>query len=338
MTSKRPIIILCPARNEEQRLKKLLPAWELFADHIIIADQRSEDGTRAVAERFAKVIVIDNDSAECDEGYRSRLLVDKAREISREGIFIYLDADEIFSANILYSPEWKSFCDQPAGTAGLFEWICLWGSARKYLSMGRYAFAFIDDGRDVRSGSKLHSPRGAGAGPFQRQFFFNEIVNMHLCFINREIGIRKNNWYKVYYIIKGAKSYRHVNVNHNWLYDIKENDLLSVPESWLLDYSRRGIDVTSNVLPDLLWHDVDILRWFAKYGTKKFFFLDIWRGIDWEEKRRLARERGIQGIPDETLRKPSRIVIFLNGLGTHSFSFTGLLVKIKNRILRMLLP
>jgi len=338
MNDKRKVIVLCPARNEEFNLRRLVPSWQLFADHIIIVDQHSEDKTREVLAKFKNIIVVNNEDIDLNEGYRNTLLVNKAREITSHGIFLYLDADETLSANILHSPEWQTFCEEEPGTVGIFQWVNLWKTPFKYFSMGSYNFAFIDDGREVDTGNVIHGPRGAGGRYFPKEFFFNEIVNLHTRFINYEICKRKNNWYKVWYIVRGTKSYYHVNLNHNWFYSVKERDLCSTPKEWLGGYANKGIDITSTVTADLLWYDIEILRWFNKYGVKKFYLLDIWRDIDWEEKRKIALARGIQGIPLLPIKKPNRLILFYNGLGTYNFSWSDWMRKIKNRLLRILLP
>lgn len=338
MENKRPVIVLCPVRNEEDNLRKHIPAWQCFADYIIIADQHSSDNTRAVTSEFKNVIVIDNNDIGWIEGRRNELLIRKAREISHEGVFVYLDADETLSSNLVRSPEWGSFLAQRPGTAGIFEWVYLWYSPFKYLNMGKYIFAFIDDGREVDTRTELHATRGTGTGPFLKEFFFNEIVNLHFSYLNPQTALRKNNWYKSYYAVKGKRSRYFININHNWFYHIKEKNLLSTPDRWLADYTARGIDVTSSAIADLLWYDIEILKWFGQYGERKFFFLDIWRGIDWEQKRKLALARGIRGIPDRPIKKPHALIRFFNGIGTYNFSLFSFLVKVKNRIFRLFLP
>ena len=109
----REVIVLCPVRNEEHNLRRMLPTWELFADHIVVADQKSDDATRDVLAASKKVTVVDND-AEYDEAVRARLLLEAARNITQHGIFVYMDADETLSANVLDSPEWTAFLRQPS--------------------------------------------------------------------------------------------------------------------------------------------------------------------------------------------------------------------------------
>jgi len=174
---------------------------------------------------------------------------------------------------------------------------------------------------------------------FKKAFFFSEVVNIHFSFANFDRGLSRNNWYKALHMVKrGKKSFFSVNKSHNWFYQVKEKDLLPTRREWFQGYLDKGMDVTSNETPDLFWDDVEVLRWFNQYGTKRLFLLDIWRGIDWEEKRKIALERGIPGVPSSPIEQPSRAIVFFNGLGTYKFSLLELLRKIRTAVLKKILP
>jgi GTP:adenosylcobinamide-phosphate guanylyltransferase len=74
------IIIASPVKNEEWILPSTLKNFSSFADHIILADQKSTDKTREICARFEKVTVIDNPF----KGYTNEIrwmLLDEARKI-----------------------------------------------------------------------------------------------------------------------------------------------------------------------------------------------------------------------------------------------------------------
>ncbi|MGB8077207.1 MAG: glycosyltransferase family 2 protein, partial [Gallionella sp.] len=117
MTFAKPkIICLTPVRNESWILEKFLKAASLWADHIIIADQFSDDDSREIAGRFDKVILIRNPSAEFNEPERQRLLIEAARKIEGPRLLITLDADEFLTANFHDSAEWEFIMHAPPGT------------------------------------------------------------------------------------------------------------------------------------------------------------------------------------------------------------------------------
>src|SRR5690242_20974179 len=79
-TARPQIICVTPARNEAWIVERFLRAAELWADHVILADQHSTDQTVAIARQFDKVRVVTNPSGEYDEGKRQELLLAAARE------------------------------------------------------------------------------------------------------------------------------------------------------------------------------------------------------------------------------------------------------------------
>ena len=188
--TERSVILCCPIRNELHNLTRLLPAWQLYCDHVVIADQRSTDGSSEFLARATNITTVINDDLEFNENNRIKLMLAEARAISRSPILLFLDADETLSANILLSLEWKSFVRSEPGTAGYFLWVQLYGSAKRYIAYGKTGvpvhmpFAFVDDGRDFEDGTVMHGPRGPGLGSPTRMFFFNDVVNLHFFLTN----------------------------------------------------------------------------------------------------------------------------------------------------------
>ncbi|PYS70680.1 MAG: hypothetical protein DMF69_12770 [Acidobacteria bacterium] len=69
------IIVLVPVRNEAWILKTFLECASLWADHIIVADQSSTDGSTEIAAAFPKVTVIENPLPHYSEVERQQLLI-----------------------------------------------------------------------------------------------------------------------------------------------------------------------------------------------------------------------------------------------------------------------
>jgi len=105
----KPVILCCPVRNELHNLTRLLPAWNMYVDQIVVADQMSTDGTREYLSGFDNVHIIENRNPEFNEPARKRMLVDKARSLASGAILLFLDADETLSANVTTSLEWNRF-------------------------------------------------------------------------------------------------------------------------------------------------------------------------------------------------------------------------------------
>jgi Glycosyl transferase family 2 len=338
----RKVILCCPTRNEASNLKRMIPSWSTFTDHIIIADQNSNDDTKVIAAQFEKVILINNSDNDYNETNRIKLLVEKAREISDSAILLFLDADETLSGNVLDSPEWKIFCQSQPGTAGGFLWTQLWKSPWQYIASGYNApqymrFAFIDDGRPIGNTAVMHGPRGVGVDNPKATFFFNDVVCLHFPFVNFSRHIKKQNWYKAWWLTKGGKYY-HTNRNHNWYHFIETKNLSPIKPDWILPYSKLGIDITSVEINDIEWYDVEILRYFAKYGYKKFHLLDIWDEENWEHLRNLAIKYGFEGIPESPVEEPSFVFKMYMRLTEGRISLGTVINKLTRYLIRTILP
>src|SRR5207247_11196654 len=102
------VVVVAPVRNEAWILERFLTVTSRFADHIIIADQRSTDDSRAICSRYPKVRVIDNPTDEFNERDRQLLLLRHARAlVPSPRVILALDADEILAANTVDQPSWS---------------------------------------------------------------------------------------------------------------------------------------------------------------------------------------------------------------------------------------
>ena len=98
--------------------------------------------------------------------------------------------------------------------------------------------------------------------------------------------------------------------------------------------------LTSSECEDLLWYDVEILRWCECHGERRFRLLDIWQDVDWEALRLKAVARGIEGVPHRPVRIPPRWLIRFNSLSAGSFSVhpSSALRRTWRGFLRLILP
>ena len=116
------LICLTPVRNEAWILRAFLESTSQWADHIIVVDQKSIDGSREILKKFEKVILIENDSSEYDESVRQKLLINEARKIEGKNILIALDADEMFGGGFQNTQDWQKILDSKPGDMFGFQW------------------------------------------------------------------------------------------------------------------------------------------------------------------------------------------------------------------------
>ena len=299
--SRRDRLCLTPVRNEAWIIDRFLSAATSWANHVIVADQGSTDGTLAKLERTGVDVVI-NDSPAYDEDHRQRLLINRARQLGTNRILIGLDADEALSANVLSSEEWRRLESAAPGTILRFKWVnILPGFERAWIPQEPRAFGFVDDGAE-HHGKRIHSPRlpqPAGAPVIDLE----DVVVLHFQYAAWERMVSKHRWYQAWEHVKHQqkgplqifREYHHM--YGGW----DQAEIHAVKPEWLDGYSRLGIDFRSIDAESVTWWDSEVLQMLRQCGPEHFRRIDIW-DKDWgvllaaageSERERFADPRSI---------------------------------------------
>jgi glycosyltransferase involved in cell wall biosynthesis len=281
--AKPTIICLTPVKNEAWILDRFLQCASLWADHIIIADQNSTDGSQEIARRYPKVTLIENSSEAYHESSRQKLLIDAARKIPGPRLLVALDADEMLTANVLEHPEWNTVLTSPPGTIIEFSWLNLLPGFTDYVSLPNwyYPLGFMDDGSE-HTGNNIHSPRIPEPVTSPR-IRLQSISILHYQYVNWERTESKQRWYQCWETINNpSKSNVEIYRMYHYMDGFPKNEIHSFLIEHLSGYEKRGIDMTSLYRESLSWRDREIIEWLFKYGTKKFKKLDIW-DVNWSE-------------------------------------------------------
>lgn len=323
------IICLTPVKNESWILEKFLLAASLWADHIIIADQFSDDNSREIAGKFDKVILIKNPSVEFNEPERQRLLIEAARKIEGPRLLITLDADEFLTANFHDSDEWKFIMHAPPGTVIRFRWINLKPDLTKYWTPDIYfPWGFMDDGSE-HTGAVIHSTRiPMPLNPMTIDL--EEIKVLHYQYTDWERMASKHRWYQCWEVLNrpkrgGLEIYR----QYHHMYEVNDSDLHEVKEEWFDYYLSNNVDMKSVTKEGIYWWDREVLGYFQRYGTKVFRKLDIW-DTDW---KKLADHFKIEGVPADNDPRNFVDKMIYAWLKSEAYKKPG----ISNKILRKLL-
>ena len=284
MSTARPTIIcLTPLKNEAWILDRFLQCASTWADHILLADQHSTDGTREIARRYEKVRLLDNENEEYDEGARQRLLINAAREIPTKThrLFLALDADEVLSANWMESSEWNGLLSARPGTVLRFQWANVApGVQTGWIDPDVKPFGFVDDG-SPHEGKPIHSPRV----PVPRNapsLDLEEIRVLHYQYANWERMKSKQRWYQCWERLKYPDK-RPVTIYrqyHRMDPSLKNAEPLR-PE-WLRGYEEQGIDMRSIDAEPVYHWDAEVLDLLRTHGPAPFRRLDIW-DCDWRD-------------------------------------------------------
>lgn len=283
-------ICLTPTRNESWIIAKFLAAAKTWADHVIVADQGSSDGTFQVAQDTEKVHAVINESTTFDEVYRQRLLLDGARAIPGKRLLIALDADEALSSNCLNSTEWDQLSSAEPGTMVRLRWVnILPGFNKAWIPAEPTAFGLIDDG-SVHSGKRIHNPRL----PWRSDapcIDLKDIVVLHFQYVAWERMESKQRWYQAWEYTKhkeaGAldifRQYNHMRGGWN------NSELHPVRPEWIAGYERLGIDFRGLASEPLPWWDREVVKMLAEHGPNHFRKIAIW-DKDWNG---VARKVGL---------------------------------------------
>ncbi|MCA6439255.1 MAG: glycosyltransferase family 2 protein [Sediminibacterium sp.] len=235
-------ICITPIRNEAWILDSFLKAASLWADIIIIADQNSDDGSLDIARKYNKVHLIENRSVEFNEPERQELLLNEARKFGDNNFILALDADEILSANFLYSKEWEDFFLNPPGTQMALKWANISPDLHSYWeNFPHFIFGFIDDGSPKNS-SIIHSPR-IPVSNNKKTIYLKEIRLLHFQYAFYERLIVKHVWYQFHErIINPDKSILDIYEQYNhFRYTFKKKS--SIPNEWLYSQNKNGFEI-----------------------------------------------------------------------------------------------
>jgi hypothetical protein len=303
-------ISLTPTRNERWVIRHFLAAANCWANHIVVADQGSVDGTRDVLQTTETVTFVDNDSAVFDEKRRQHLLIDRARQFPGKRILIALDADEALSANVRSSVEWQRVLAARPGTVLRFRWVnILPGFKTAWIPRDPTPFGFIDDGSE-HTPSLIHSrrvPWPAGAAVIDLE----DVVVLHFQYLAWDRMVSKHRWYQAWEHLthrqKGPldifRAYHHM--YGSW----DRSDVHPVRSEWLEGYDRAGIDFRTLKGEAVTWWDSEVVQMLRDGGPESFRKLAIW-DQDWNTVAdRVGLAHGDLSDPRSVLEKIAHRVL-----------------------------
>lgn len=294
------VICLTPVRNEAWILEPFLACASIWADHILLFDDASEDETRVIAGRFPKARVIGNPSRTFNEESRQQLLLSEGRKIPGEHIFVALDADEFLSANCLQSPDWSRLLNAPPGTLFNCEiFNVLPGFERGWL-MPHGPLAFVDDG-SPHVGKDIHSrrlPKRHGMS----EIMLHDIKLLHYQYVDWARMQSKHAWYQCFESLR--EPWRSVALYRKYFHmdRIAARPSLTVPfeRAWFSYYEEQGIPMR-RFRRTAYWWDRAVVQMLLDHGPGHFSATAIW-DRDWnalratlvpEADRDLSDPRGI---------------------------------------------
>jgi glycosyltransferase involved in cell wall biosynthesis len=304
MNTGRPqIVTLTPLKNDAWILPRFLEVTSQFSDLIIVADEGSTDGGLDILRRFPKVIVIDNSRGDYDEAARQNLLIAKAREaVPLPRILVALDADEIVAANALQSPGWQAMLQAAPGTSIFFEkpnlYLTPQACERRPLD---FLGAFVDDGVTHHRPLRIHSRRLPAPDGAPR-LVVPDVKLLHYALVRPEAQKAKMRMYAVLENVMQTKSL-YWRRRYYWSRRVLRpmGPVEPTPPEWFRHWEDLGIDMTTIEDVQPYWQDVATLDRLLEYGSRRFWFDDIWEK-DWNDLLRQLNRDGHVSPPPWPLR------------------------------------
>lgn len=276
------LICLTPIRNEAWCLKVFLESTSKWADNIIIADQKSTDGSKEIALQYPKVILIDNPNDEYNEAERQKLLIDAARKINGDKILFALDADEIFTSNFQDSNDWQKILNSKPGDVFGFQWANVYPDLKHYSpSSFYYPWVFHDDGSTEHKNyvKEIHSIRI----PFPSKadmgwYHVNDFKVFHFAHIYTK---RVKSKWRYYQCVEKIKRLYSNPITSFRSYNYKAEEKQYIPNNWIIEYGSlfQNFDLESNHF----WFDDEVVNFIENFGIETFSSLSIW-DKDWSPK------------------------------------------------------
>lgn len=290
------LIVMTPVRNEAWVLRAFLEATSLWADHIIIADQMSTDGSREIAKEYPKVILIDNNRPEMHMAATRRLLFEEAKKIEGEKILFALDADEFLSGDFVHTEDWRKILESKPDDSFCWRWMNLKGGNPQLYFAGPHFYWAVHESPVLWEGefpdNFIHewrlpwSPNADGSHSFNLDDFYS----IHLARVHQNRQKNKERFYQVSTLGQNPKK---SSVSLYRQYHTEEDlQVLQVPFDAYKFYESKGLDIWQYV--DLhdegAYYTSEILRYFERDGIGKYAMLDIW-DKDWMKRNGVTDPR-----------------------------------------------
>lgn len=300
-SEKRTVVCITPTKNEAHNLPRFLACASLWADRIIVADQRSEDDSAQIVKAHPKATLIQNESTDYSESERQKLLLDAARQVPGPRLIVAMDADEILPSPLFDSAIWDRILTAAPGTVGQLRFVnMLPGLRRAWGSFYWQNRIYVDDGRP-HAGRLIHSPP-VPVYPDCPVLQFPESLLLHYALADAPRFARRRTWYQCFELLN-SKHFGPVQIYRRYhVYDVMpEEEMVDVDPAWFAAYERAGIDVRHvEPGPTRQW-DRDLFSWMLdpKIGPGQFSKLAIWE-TDWN----LEYEKFAGKAPPVDLRDP----------------------------------
>lgn len=285
MASAPKIIVVTPVRNEAWVLDAFLTCTSSWADCIILADQHSDDGTREIAAKYDKVLLVDNEALEMNQAETRKLLFQEVDKILGDKLVLALDADEFLSEGFDKTEDWNRILNSNPNEIFCFKWLNLYGDFSHvvpdigYMEWGCHFTpdTLIAEEYERCENRAVHEMRipchpSSGASFVQ----FEDIRFVHLARLNLVRQKNKEDFYQVSSVSKLKKKISAITLYRN--YNHPDYTIEGIPEEIRLYVKGQNEDARQLIKYDDIgqYYIDEMVSIFNREGVEKFLKLDIW--------------------------------------------------------------
>jgi len=279
------LICITPFRDEQWMLHRFLSCALLWADMVILGDHNSTQPYEDILDQHdrSRIRVVPVEMEGFNESALRNPLLQAAREIPGKKLLVFLDADEVLSANFLSSPELHTILTAAEGTYIYTDWFQLNNNMLSGYNMPfDLALIFMDDGiSGYNMNRQFHGFRVPGDA---NEHIWN-VINLHDINVvhygpaNLYREKLKKYWYQCQeWLLENRKTttqiLRQYSLDPITLSD--RDDQQQLPPAYFSSYLEAGIDMSSIATPSYNWQEKQVLDSFSQYGPAHFDLLDIW--------------------------------------------------------------
>lgn len=279
------LVVVTPVRNEAWVLDAFLTCTSSWADYIILADHHSEDNTREIAQKYKKVILIDNPSFEWYESECRARLLEEACKIPGDKVIFGLDADEFLSEGFERTASWKRILGSKGNEIFCFNWLNLFDDflTVEYTDLHYEWAAHFDETVDVvgeyrqRETRAVHCTRLPCVEDHCTYTNVDDFWVVHVAKLNHQRIRQKHDFYQVTWVDKNETKANPIGMYREYS-SYYPDHLTHLDQPVKLCCMGDATDYSYLVsASDYGQHYVDeMVRVLQRKGTKPFTKLCIW--------------------------------------------------------------
>lgn len=274
-------VILMPVKNEAWILPTTLEAANLVADHILVADQQSSDGTLELLKANPKVDIIQNTRTGHSNEVRWDLLDEARKRYGSGNLLLNIDADEMIPPSMFASLKEKIMEHVLPGRAWISSpWVQIWRSVNTFRNdnsvwsprTNKKPFAVVDDGKiDYVRKYIINDHTSRVPGSSNTPIMETNVPLLHFQFVNWQRTQEKQSWYRCKELLAGGVPAA-INQKYRVTKDEQGIQYTLVPKKW---YKNIDVPSTIELQEDPSWYISEMKAMFYEHGKEFFKDLEI---------------------------------------------------------------